>query len=44
MSGLMCLARGLEMILPKPAFFLSLLDPHHMPTDGTLEDARLNTT
>lgn len=44
MSGLMCLARGLEMILPKPAFFLSLLDPHRTSTDGTLEDARLNTT
>lgn len=44
MSVLMCLARRLEMILPKPAFFLSLLIPHCTPTDGTLEDARLNAT
>lgn len=44
MSGLMCLTRGLEMILPKPAFFLSLLVPHRTPTEGTSEDVTLNTT
>lgn len=44
MSGLMCLARELEMMLLNHIIFHSLFVSHHMPSDVTLENVRVNTT
>lgn len=42
MSGLMCLARELEMMLLNHVFH-SLFVSHPIPSDDTLENDRVNT-